>query len=344
VLRGLADIRAELAEVTSLDSLEEREALRTYRDFKHSLDALFFQPRILGEVLATNLAFRDVVALLYAREEKRIAEEYHQVLDLGREGGVPAELDDELSHFHQEVERFERNLERDELRLEELARLRRRVRSLVPRLARADAPGAEVGVGGGDEADLFAGGGLGAGVLDGGPRSPLTAGAAAREVLASPFRRLLDALDSVTLGAPSEEVVHSTDLFPFQLVAREVTAYRRVLAAGGADAEGEAVEVERFLLEAAALRVALADEVEAVRAGEVRAGEEDADADADGRRLRRLAALGDAFLRRFDHLEREALLADRPHDARTLAYLRVRLTRPWSDLWLLAHDDLRGAG
>jgi hypothetical protein len=369
VLRALADIRAELAEVSSLDSLEEREALRTYRDFKHSLGGLFFQPRILGEVLTTNLAFRDVVAQLYAREETRIAEEYRQVLDLGRGGGGSVELDDELTSFQQEVEGFERNLERDELRLEELAQLRRRVRSLVPRLVRVDEPGAESG----DDTHPFdavpltaaplPAGPLPAGPLPAGPLSagPLTAGAldhgpaahdgdgaAARALLDAPYRRLLDALGNVTLGLSSQAVVHSTDLFSFGLVSREVTAYRRLLASeGGRDAAGDGAELERFLLEAAALRSALAEAAETARTAEDLfdgdAGEALPGA-ADLTRLRRLAALGDAFLRRFDHLERQALLAGRPDEARTLAYLRVRLTRPWSDLWLLAWDDLRGAG
>jgi hypothetical protein len=344
VLRALADIRGELAEVSSLDSLEEREALRTYRDFKHSLGGLFFQPRILGEVLTTNLAFRDVVAQLYAREETRIADEYRQVLDLGREGGMPAELDDELSRFHQEVEVFERNLERDELRLEELARLRRRVRSLVPRLVRADEPGSEVV----DDTHPFdvaplSAGSLAAGLLDHGPVSHDGGGAAARALLDVPYRRLLDALGNVTLGLSSRAVVHSTDLFPFRLVPREVIAYRRLLASEVGESAGDAADVERFLLEAAALRSALAEAAESARADEDRL---DGDADeprvdgADLARLRLLTALGDAFLRRFDHLERQALLAGRPDEARTLAYLRVRLIRPWSDLWLLAWDGL----
>lgn len=347
VLRALADIRAELAEVASLDSLEEREALRTYRDFKHSLGGLFFHPQVLGEVLVTNLAFRDVVAQLYAREETRIAEEYQRVLDLGREGGMPADLDDELSRFHQEVEGFERNLERDELRLEELARLRRRVRSLVPRLVRADEPGAESG----EETNPFADDLLAAGAFPAEAAGAFPVGtepllqdgdgAAARELLAAPYRRLLDALGSVTLGLPAHSVVHSTDLFPFRLAPREVTAYRRLLGPhDSAEADGEAVAVERFLLEAAALRVALAEEAEAARAD----GDRIAAADPDRTHLRRLAALGDAFLRRFEHLERQALLADRPADARTLAYLRVRLTAPWSEAWLLAWDDLGGPG
>lgn len=341
VLRALADIRGELAEVSSLDSLEEREALRTYRDFKHSLGGLFFEPRILGEVLTTNLAFRDVVAVLYAREETRIADEYRQVLDLGREGGMPAELDDEISRFHQEVEVFERNLERDELRLEELAQLRRRVRSLVPRLVRADEPGAESG----EEANPFADDLLASGAFPSGTE-PLPRdgdGAAAAELLAAPYRRLLDALGSVTLGLPAHAVIHSTDLYPFRLAAREVTAYRRLLGphdSAEADGEGEASAVERFLLEAAALRVALGEEAEEARSD----GDRIAGSDPERTRLRHLAALGDAFLRRFEHLEREALLADRPDEARTLAYLRVRLTAPWSEAWLLAWDDLGGPG
>lgn len=341
VLRALADIRAELAGVSSLDSLEECEALRTYRQFKHSLGGLFFQPRILGEVLTTNLAFRDVVAQLYAREETRIAGEYRQVLDLGRESAVPADLDDELLRFHQEVEVFERNLERDELRLEELARLRRRVRSLVPRLVRADETGAESA----EETNPFADDVLAAGAFPA-ATEPLPRdgdGAAASELLAAPYRRLLDALGSVTLGQPAHAVVHSTDLYPFRLAPREVTAYRRLLGPhGSAEAvgEGEAAAVERFLLEAAALRVALGEEAEAARAD----GDRFAASDPDRTRLRRLAALGDAFLRRFEHLEREALLADRPDEARTFAYLRVRLTAPWSEAWLLAWDDLGGQG
>lgn len=341
VLRALGDLRGELAGVTSLDSLDEREALRTYRDFKHSLGALFFEPRVLAEVLVTNLAFRDVVAQLYAREEKRITEEYQRVLDLGREGAVPEDLDDELTRFHQEVERFERNLERDELRLEELARLRRRVRTLVPRLARPAAAGdagpAAAGEAPRDDLGLFQEAFVAATAED----------APAEDLLAAPYRRLLEALGSVTLGIPAEAIVHSADLFPFQLVPREVTAYRRLLGNRGAGGEGgegvgepagEAAGVERFLLEAAALRVALDDEAAQARSleGQVEG--------FDRARLRRLAALGDAFLRRLDHLERDALLAGHPDEARTLAYLRVRLTRPWSEAWLLAWDDLRRGG
>jgi hypothetical protein len=352
VLRALADIRTELGEVGSLDELEEREALRTYRDFKHSLGSLFFEPRVLAGLLVTNLAFRDVVAQLYAREETRIAEEYQRVLDLGRDGAVAGELDDELTRFHQEVERFERNLERDELRLDELSRLRRRVRALVPRLARpvgageevAEEPAAEESADGAspvlaeDDLDVFAG--AFAAVTAPGDGAAATAAEPPLDPLvAEPYRRLLDALGSVTLGIPAESVVHSADLFGFQLVGREVTAFRRLLGEGRGEAGtadgGGGEEVERFLLEAAALRVALAEAAETARSIEGRVE------GVDLPTLRRLAALGDAALGRYAHFEREACLAGRAADARTLAYLRVRLTEPWSAVWLLAWDDLR---
>lgn len=348
VLRALADIRTELGEVDSLDELEEREALRTYRDFKHSLGSLFFEPRVLAGLLVTNLAFRDVVAQLYAREETRIAEEYQRVLDLGRDGGVAGELDDELTRFHQEVERFERNLERDELRLDELSRLRQRVRALVPRLARpagvaGEESAAEPAEGAppvlaDDDLDLFAGAFAAVTAPADGAAAP-AADPPLDPLVAEPYRRLLDALGSVTLGIPAEAVVHSADLFGFQLVGREVTAFRRLLGEGrgeaGAADGGGGEEVERFLLEAAALRVALAEAAETARsiAGRVEG--------SDLPTLRRLAALGDAALGRYAHLEREACLAGRAADARILAYLRVRLARPWSELWLVAWDDLR---
>lgn len=325
VLRALADIRGELASVGSLDDLDRREALRTYREFKHSLGALFFEPRVLSSVLATNLAFRDVVAALYAREEKRITEEYQRVLDLGRDGEVPADLDGELDRFHQEVERFERNLERDELRLDELARLRRRVRALVPRLTPA-------------EADETVEQPAARATTNGGPSPPEPALPPPSDLLAEPYRRLLEALGSVTLGTPAEAIVHSADLFPFQLEAREVTAYRRLLETpGGPEGVGGGGDaaVERFLLEAAALRVALADEAQAAGSSEGRVE------GVDRARLARLAALADTYLRRFGHHEEQALLAARTADARAFAYLRVRLTQPWSEVWLLAHEEIR---
>jgi hypothetical protein len=328
VLRALTDIRDELAEVTSLEDLDEREALRTYREFKHSLEAVFFEPRVLSSLLATNLAFRDVVAQLYAREERRITEEYQRVLDLGREGEMSADLDGDLAHFHQEVERFERNLERDELRLDELSRLRRRVRALSPRLVVEEEAGSA-------EAATTTATAFSEVVAPGLPEDLADDD---EDLLDAPYRRLIDVLGSVTLGSPAETIVHSADLFPFQLEAREVVAYRRLhgFEEGGA-AGHEADAAERFLLEAAALRVLLADEVEAARSIEGTV------AGVDRARLRRLAALGDAFRRRFEHFESEALLADRAGDARTLAFLRVRLTQPWCDLWLFAHDGVRRA-
>jgi hypothetical protein len=153
------------------------------------------------------------------------------------------------------------------------------------------------------------------------------------ELLADPHRRLLEALGGVTQGVPANTVIHSPDLFPFQLEPREVLAYRKLQAPP--EEEGDEQEVERFILEAAALRVCLVEAAEEARSLEsTHSGFEPS-------RLRRLAALGDAFVRRFEHLEQASLLAGEDDLARILALLRVRLTREWAEAWLLAHENLR---
>ncbi len=329
--RAVEDIRAELATVESLDDLDRRESLGAYRDFKHSLGMLFFEPSILLAIVDCNLAFREVVRRLYEREEQRIVSEYRQIFDLERGVHPDVDLDRELERFRSQVEEFEQRLQRDDLRLDELAQLRERVRDLVPRLGSAAA--AESLLGDADDEP------------DGREVEP-AAGTPVREPDRDPltgasYRRLIDALGSVSLGSPARAVVHTADLFPFRLEAREVVAYRRLLEAGAAaagEARAENPGLERFLLEAAALRVCLGEAAETARSLL-----DQGDGEVASERLRRLAALGDEYVRRFEHLMGEELLAGRPEEAQVLALLRVRLVRDWSDVWLLAHEDLRRA-
>ncbi|HEX2254919.1 MAG TPA: hypothetical protein VHQ65_16765 [Thermoanaerobaculia bacterium] len=352
--RPLVEIRRELAGVESLDELADRESLATYRDFKRDLGALFFEPDILLEILETNLAFRDRVESLYAREERDVVADYQRIFDLEREVVVDVQLDQELSRFREQVERFEGRLRQDEVRLDELAQLRRRARSLIPRLsgrtggpaAAWNDPEAERAAGRGtgaeeeadespDPADASAardtvprpapqqGARPAAPPPEPGPAEPLPA------LLEDPHRRLLDALGSTTLGTPAHAVVHTADLFPFRLEPREVLAFRRLLGDRSTGA-GEA-SAERFLLAAAALRVALEEEADRVRSL-VNAGGEGA-----GRARRRgLLALGDDYLRRYEHHQHTAVVDGRVDDARVLVRLRVRLMQEYASLWLAA--------
>jgi hypothetical protein len=347
--RALEEIRRELDGVAGLDQLTDSESLRNYREFKHNLGALFFHPDILAAVLATNFAFRDTVRRLYQKEEQRIAADYQRIFDLEREVPVDIQLDQELTLFRQQVERFERRLQADEMRLDDLVELRERARSLIPRLG-----GGEAGAGAaatapdeettavvapepehlGDE-EVSVSAAMQALIDDVEQRN---GGAEPPRLIQEPYRQLVEALSETTLGAPARSIILTPEVYPFRLEAREVVAYRRLHEGAMAGANHD-LETERFLLEGAALRVALHGAVDATREG--------LDATGGGgdavRHARHLTSLGDAYLRRYDHLQEQALLDGTLDEARSLAVLRVRMMRDYAELWLLAHHDLRRA-
>lgn len=347
LVRALAEIREELASVESLDDFTGREALGNYREFKHNLGALLFHPRVLPEVLRTNVAFRDTVRRLYSAEEQRIAADYQRIFDLEREVPVDVQLDQELSLFRRQVEHFERRLENDEMRLDDLTELRERARSLMPRLREqhgrdwsplAAEEGAEPDDGVAIAARATSAAALEA--LEAGDEPADEGDAAAPQPppeIAEAYRELLDALADSTLGTSAQNVVLTPELYPYRLEAREVVAYRRLRERD----EPEDPVKERFLLEGAALRVALHGASERVEtAADETLGDRHAAEVVAGRSL---AALADAYLRRYDHLQEQALLAGRFTEARLLALLRIRLMRDYSELWLRVHDDLRRA-
>ena len=161
-------------------------------------------------------------------------------------------------------------------------------------------------------------------------------GAEPPRLIREPYAQLVEALSETTLGAPARSIVLTPEVYPFRLEAREVVAYRRLHEGAAADPARD-LDTERFLLEGAALRVALHGAVDATREG--------LDATGGGgeavRHARNLASLGDAYLRRYDHLQEQALLDGTLDEARNLAVLRVRMMRDYAELWLLAHHDLR---
>lgn len=371
IRRALAEIRRELDTIPSLDELTESDSLRNYREFKHSLGLLFFHRHVLDAVVETNLAFRETVRRLYQKEEHRITADYQRIFDLEREVPVDVQLDQELTLFRQQVELFERRLQEDEMRLDDLVELRQRARSLMPRLSASEegARGGAVdsGEGGGTLAGLVA---AGHPLDDESPSRPLvrledddrhpltaaeameamealtaerrTAGPGPPSLVAPYFERLVEALGETTFSSPARSVLLTPEVYPFRLEAREVVAYRRLHERGpeGSRAAGTPdLELEQFLLEGAALRVALQEAEEPTR-------EALDDTAGDGeavQRSRRLTSLGDAYLRRYDHLQEQALLDGSMDEARNLALLRIRLMRDYSTLWLLAHRDLRRA-
>ncbi|MEM7052738.1 MAG: hypothetical protein AAF604_23945 [Acidobacteriota bacterium] len=335
------DLAREVHEVEDLDGLSEGRMVERYRTLKHSLGRLYFEPDMLLAVVETNLVFKNKVRELYNREERRIFDEYQQIFDLERRVSTDRALDVDLGRLREEIERFENHLQHDDLRLDDLAHIRKRVRALIPRLNEAQ-PGHDLDAvaldpfpaaeGSEDET-------LSPAAVASTPASAVGGGASGAPLVEEHFGRLIAALDGTTLGAPPKAVSLTPDVFQYGLEPREVIAYRSLLQSDQLDkpAGDWDGEVERFLLEAAALRVRMGEEMETLR-------ELLDDTFADGSEAvfgaaRDSLRLADSFLGRFENVTRQLVLDGRGDEARSLQVLRVRLMGDYSALWLLVYKQ-----
>ncbi len=310
-------LQQEVREVGSLGELSERNLIVRYREFKHSLGDLFFHPRVLEGILETNILLQNTVNRLYEQEERRIIADYQRIFELEREVPVDHELDRELAQFRQAVERFEKQLEGKQINLEDLAVIRERVRTLLPRLSEASR---------GDSS--------GSSPQDTGSYSltnPLHG--VSREgtsEIAPALERLMVALEEAGPNQSPRNVAVSREIYPFRLESREVVAFRRLHSDPDCDRE-----LERFLLESAALRIRINEEAE-----EIKAILDDTAVTGEGpvfNRARRTTRLADSFLQQFNHLVNRAILVSNLQLAHHLQILRMRLMRDFSGLWLLAY-------
>ncbi len=320
-IRGL---REGVTAVTGLDELNERRIVPRYRELKHRLDRYLFHPKILVELLETNLTFKNVIRQLYSVEERRITAEYQRVFDLEREVVVDDDLGDELNRFRTEVEAFERRLQDDDVKLDELARLRTQVRSLSARLAERSRQS-------------------GAGVLEGGP-PPVEDDdlVSVDEVLAEPLERVCSALDETDPEMAPARVVLMSSIYPLRLEPREVVARRR-LVQGGQERDGvTGLDLERTILEAAALRLVINEQVEEIRALlDETSVTGNAPVFARSRKSLRLAA---GYVARLDDAMQQALLHGHTAEAQALLVLRMRLLRDYTGGWLLVVKPLINRG
>ncbi len=317
---AIEQARFEVAGIETLDQLNESGLIGRYREIKHGLGNLFFEPELSLAIQETNLAIKSRIQKLYGQEERRIVAEYQGVFELEREVPVDGELDGELSQFRLEIERFEQALQKDEFKLQDLAQIRQRVRTLMPRLseARSVAPPAgrftdtgEMRVSAAAEAPL----------------------AEREDVLGDHFRLLVVALREVDPDLRPESVVLTPVIFPYRLEGREVVAFRRLYGAVDCDRE-----LEQFLLEAAALRIKVNEEAQEI-AGILDETSVTGEASIFGR-ARLTARTADGYLWRFHHVLNEMLLSGDAAEARQLQLLRMRLMRDYSGLWLLAYRPI----
>lgn len=328
-LAQIEAVRGAIGRVSTFDDLTSHGLIKRYRSIKHELGAVYFEPEVLLSVVETNLMVRNAVSKLYRQEERRIITDYQQIFELEKEVAVDTRLDQQLSEFHMRVERFESQLQNSDISVEDVASLRQQVRDLMPRLGgqsesiETDPLDSTNPVLSGDygtpPAQRVREGGAG-------PAS----GPGIHGHLAAAFEKLIAALDETSEDAAPRSVVVSPAIYSYRLEPREIVAYRRLRGLDPVD-----VEHETFILEGAALRSRIQDEVEEIR-GILDDSAITKDAPVYGR-ARLTAALANSHQHRFAHLIDQAVVNGDLEEARHLQVLRMRLLREGAGLWLLVN-------
>jgi hypothetical protein len=321
-------VRHQMSAVETLDDLNESGLIRRYRELKHGSGNFYFHPELLLPIQETNLVFKSRIQKLYRQEEQRIVAEYQRVFELEREVPFDTQLDRELSEFREEIERFEKQLQKEEFRLGDIAQIRQKVRQLLPRLNAGRTPTSDrpsVSRISQDTGEITLVRAAGA------ASSSLTSH---EELLGDYYRRLVDALREVNPpDLAAERVVLKPEVFALRIEAREVDAYRRVFGKGECDRE-----LEQFLLESAALRIRINEE-----AHDIASLLDETSVTGDAivfARARLTCRSADLYLWRFNHVLNDLMMAGDMAECRQVQLLRMRLMRDYSGLWLLAFKPL----
>ncbi len=346
--REIRALSVAAEEATTLEQLNEQHLVGKYRELKHRLAGLLFEPRVAMAVLEGNLRFRDRIEALYEQEERRIAAEYQEVFELER--GAPAldkDLDSDLQSFRREIEVFEKHLEHKNVRLDELSYIRRRVKDLIPRLrgsgasmttgeqamavgaarAAANTPAARARAVRGSQSGASTGSHLSV-VPAPRPSGRLHLRTTFADLIGDDLRRVLEVLEGSDWEASPKAVSATPEARELRLQPRDVEAYRRLHDPGKCNRE-----LEQFLLETASIRVRISSLAEEIVGLEADAAGSESESILRARDVTRLA---DQFHHRYAHFIGQALQEGRFQDAQTLQYHRMRLVRDYSGLWLLA--------
>ncbi len=150
------------------------------------------------------------------------------------------------------------------------------------------------------------------------------------QALGSHYEEILESLGGTDNQAPPKTVALAREIYHLRLEPREVMAFRRLHVAP----EGEE-EHERFLLEAAALRLRINQE-----AAEITDLLDESSVTKDApvfARARQTTKVADAYVQRFGAYVDSAVQDGAFGEAQQLQLLRMRLIRDYSGLWLLVN-------
>lgn len=329
ICNNLMAIKRDSLAVQSIDELHQTHLVQRFRDLKHALGNRFFEPKVLMTILEVNLQVKNQIHQLYRRDEQRIIAEYQQVFELERDVPVDVVLSSELAEFKVAVERFESQLQGENLKLQDLVELRKKVRDLLPKLK----PDADT-----QPTPLVKPRELREAAV---AETAAASGAAPRVSLVPEsgeldqyvqeyFDRIVRALDDTNPTLDPKRVVLQPEIFGLNLGPREVVAYRRLYGGGTFDRG-----LETFILQAAGLRARIEHEVDEIK------GILDDSAITREAPIYKVARVtcqkGDWLLRRFEHYIEVYLLEGDAKEARELQVLRMRLMRGYSGLWLMVH-------
>jgi hypothetical protein len=318
IVSNIQAVRRDIAAAQSVDDLHQRQLVQRYRELKHGLGNRFFEPKVLAVILDLNLLLKNQIHHLYRRDEQRIIAEYQQVFELERDVPVDVALGGELSEFKLAVERFESQLQGENIKLSDLVALRQKVRDLLPKLrpepdtqATPIVQPREIRESQSRETGVDAGGELG-------------------DYVASYLDRIVHALDDTNPTVDPKRVVLQPEIFGLNLNGREIVAYRRLYGGGTCDRS-----LESFILHAAALRSRIEHEVD-----EIKGILDDSAITREApvyKVARTTCSRADLVLRRFEHHLEHYLLDGDAKEARDLQVLRMRLMRGYSGLWLMVY-------
>lgn len=310
--REFAEIRRGLGNLPDLEQLTASQIVQRAREAKQRLGRFLVHPELGPAVIETNLAIKNKVRQHYHLEEQRILAESQRIFELESKVPIDRELNEELSAFRRSYEEFEKKQRRANVKLEDIAFLRRQVEGLIPRLLRPDpAPGVV-------------------------PRSSGAHPVPNLEIAPHPepirafLRQIVEGLGGTDSHALPKVVALDREVYHLRLEPREVVAYRRLYVAR----EGDPAK-EGFLLEAAALRLRMNQEAAEIT--------ELLDESAVTReapvfvRARQSTRLADEYVQRFGHLITDAVQDGNSSEAQQLQLLRMRLIRDYSGLWLLVN-------
>ncbi len=326
-LCGLLDeSRRACADADSIDEI--REIVGSYRQLKHELGSHLFLPDIMMAVVHANWALRQAVQRVFQREERSIFADTERIFELEGRVEIDGDLDERLTEMRSAIASFEQRVQDRNVRLEEVTTLRQSIEELIPRLSVDTAETAAHGAAPSAEAAEVAG------VPPVDAKEPShqlerdngTDGEA--ELLRPAYRELVRALESEGRGPGSvHEACRGLRLAAFELEAREVLAYRRLVGETASD-----MRLERLVLVAAALRYRIRRETEGLQAR--LAGGGSVTASMAARLATRVA--GDYEHRLRNAVEHSVLEGDQG-EAQSLQLVLMRLQRDASELWLLVH-------